>query len=274
MKRRILTAALLLLIGHIMICPYEAHAATLGPACGLLNGGATVKVQDVTVPSSPVLIQDTTAVGVVELPYTATKSCYTYDITPTQGHDYMGIFTDESTPARVVPAYLSRYETYIDAPVSEAAGDDAATIWAYADRQITSAYTDEGTPRDMAGTGGAASIIIPAIASSPYSTTAVQKLPLKIVSGNTPTVTFTLGSNYTDWHVWFGCKKQITDTAYSLAVREATWTNAATGAGYITLTAAETDIAMTHICDTTVKKDAAVLTAARFTLVVEPAVFK
>jgi len=169
-------------------------------------------------------------------------------------------------------------------------GFSASDFWSYNDRKLTSALTDEETPRDMASTGAAdpsaiwhyverslteAPIILPSLQSSPYSTTATQKQTLPVIAGNTPTITWTFGQNYSGWTMQFGCKKQVGDAQpYSISLRDATWIDATKGQGAIDLSASDTNEVTKHICDVKLEKGGKGLTAGRFILDVQPAVIK
>lgn len=134
-------------------------------------------------------------------------------------------------------------------------GATAAEIWSYATRKLTSALTDEGTPRDMAGTGAAdpaaiwsyssrtltsVPFVLPPLTGTVYATITAQNQEVPIIRGDTPTVPFNLGSNFTGWTPKFAVKAELADVTYLVAIKDAVWTDAATGQGYVSLTAAET----------------------------------
>lgn len=83
-------------------------------------------------------------------------------------------------------------------------------------------------------------VALPALQGQVYTAVATQSKDVSIVRGDTPRITFDLGADYTGWTPRFGAKASPVDTSYVIAVKNATWTDASKGQGYVDLTATDT----------------------------------
>lgn len=111
-----------------------------------------------------------------------------------------------------------------------------------------------------------ASVVLPVMQGQVYTAVASQSREVVIIRGDTPRITFDLGADYTGWTPKFGAKAKPKDSAYIIAVREATWTDATKGQGYVDLTAADTATSRTLFGELELVNGDQHLTAMKFTL--------
>ncbi len=119
--------------------------------------------------------------------------------------------------------------------------------------------------------GGAASVVLPPIQGQVYTATAIEFQTVRVVQGDTPTITFNLGADYTGWTAEFGASL-APGGPLVMPVRNATWTDAALGQGNIALTAADTATPGSYYAELKLLNGSTVLTAIKFTVQVLPAV--
>lgn len=200
-----------------------------------------VRVFDVT---SATLVQDWTAMGVVERVVDAGLgiSNYYYTVMLNSGEAYIIDWRNRATPTQVASETLSNTDTWLDASVA-------------------------------AVSGGAASVVLPPIQGQVYTAVAVEQQTVRVVQGDTPTLTFNLGANYTGWTAEFGAALPL-GGALVMPVRNAAWTNAAQGQGNIALTAADTARPGSYYAELKLLNGAQVLTAIKFTVQVLPSVIQ
>ncbi|MBI5587708.1 MAG: hypothetical protein HY889_05000 [Deltaproteobacteria bacterium] len=153
----------------------------------------------------------------------------------------------------------------LDAPIS--------SIWSHSNRKLTSAYTDEGTPRDMAATGsgggGGTTVVVLPYSGSVQASYAKDGLMVEVIQGDSVSIPYDLATDLTGWTVRFGAKGSVADTAYAIAVKDITSfvTDLTNGRGLIPLTTAETSLAPgNYLGEIEIRKDNQVVTAMRFTV--------
>ena len=134
------------------------------------------------------------------------------------------------------------------------------------DTALTAAH-GSGSWQTGSGGGSSGSYVLPVMTGEVYTATAVQRRTVTLVQGDTPTLTFSLGSDYTGWTPWFGAKG-----AAVLATRQAQWVDAAVGQGSVMLSAADTAIAGYYEAEVELRNAGQILTAIKFTLHLIPQV--
>lgn len=82
---------------------------------------------------------------------------------------------------------------------------------------------------------------LPAMNARVYTATALQDREVELVSTDTPTITFTLGDDYTGWNAYFGAKLKESDDEYVIPEKLCIWSNVENGIGYVLLSSAETN---------------------------------
>lgn len=113
--------------------------------------------------------------------------------------------------------------------------------WTHATRKLTSALTDEVTPKDMA----TAVSVLP-FPGSVQASYAKDGQTVEIIQGDSVALPYDLGTDLTGWTVWFAAKTSVTEAAYSIAAKEitASVTDLVNGRGTIPITAAELNLAV------------------------------
>ena len=112
-------------------------------------------------------------------------------------------------------------------------------------------------------------VALPVVRGQVYTATAFQYADVRIVKGDTPTITFDLGADYTGWTVWFGAKENLSDSTSFITPRQASWTDVANGVGQIVLTSVETGTAGNYYGEIELRSGSQRLTAIRYRLVIE-----
>jgi hypothetical protein len=97
-----------------------------------------------------------------------------------------------------------------------------------------------------------------------YTPTAQQGRELRPKRGDTPTVPFSLGADYTGWTAHFGARRAPVDAEYSMEERECTWLDAAAGQGTFELTAEDTATVGVHHAEIELRNGDKTLTAMAF----------
>ena len=113
---------------------------------------------------------------------------------------------------------------------------------------------------------GDSAIVLPVMQGRVYTATAIQGREVVIVQGATPRITFDLDEDYTGWTPYFGAKASLADTVYVVNPKAGTWIDDDTGAGYVDLTAAETETAGKFLAEIELRNGDQRLTAMKFTL--------
>ncbi len=147
---------------------------------------------------------------------------------------------------------------YLNAPVSNA--PSASQIDAYL-----------SNVHGSGAWGGASSVALPVMQGQVYSAVATQYQSIKIVQGDTPSITFNLGANYTGWTPEFAASP-APGSPLSMPLRNAAWTSAALGEGQIALSASDTATPGIFMGELKLVNGSQVLTAMRFKIQVLPAV--
>jgi hypothetical protein len=114
------------------------------------------------------------------------------------------------------------------------------------------------------------SIVLPVMQGSAYTATATQQRTITVIQGDTPTITFDLGSNYTGWSGRFAAKASASDAGYAIPVRAAAWVDATRGTGKITLSSADTAATGRYLAELELSGSGQVLTALKFVLIIQP----
>ena len=146
-------------------------------------------------------------------------------------------------------------------------------IWTHATRKLTSAFTDEGAPRDMAATGagggeGSTIVVLP-FSGSVQASYAQEGLSVEIIQGDSISIPYDLATDLTGWNVLFAAKASLDVAEYSIEVKDitASLTDVLNGRGVIPLTAVETGLTPgSYIAEIEIRKGAEVITAMRFVL--------
>jgi hypothetical protein len=125
-----------------------------------------------------------------------------------------------------------------------------------------------------AGEGGGNTIIFPVMQGQVYTATAVQKRTVEIIRGDTPTISFNLGADYTGWTPYFGAKSALADTTYAINPKSGSWVNAALGTGTVELTATETATAGQYYAEIELRRGESKLTAMQYLLTILEDVIK
>jgi hypothetical protein len=169
-----------------------------------------------------------------------------YTAPPTVEQIQSGLATTQN-----VANAVTLIEAAITAAVPDVPTDDenAAAVWAYASRTITSAP-----------------VILPVIQGQVYTATAIQGAEVVIVQGDTPTITFDFDDDYTGWTPYFGAKAALADTVYAIDPKAGTWIDDALGQGTVVLTAAETATVGKYYAEIELRNGTQCLTAMKFTL--------
>ena len=138
-----------------------------------------------------------------------------------------------------------------------------AVIDAIAEAVAARLLTDHG-----AGQWGT-SVILPVMQGHVYTATAQQQRTVSVVQGDTPTITFDLGSDYTGWTPWFGAKGAVVITT-----RQAQWFNPAKGQGNVLLSVSDTTVVGSYDAEIELRNAAQskILTAIKFKLLIVPQV--
>ena len=145
---------------------------------------------------------------------------------------------------------------------------------------VSNAPTVQQIDTQLSGThgggawGAAASIVLPPVNGQVYTATATQYVPVKVYAGDTPTITFNLGTSYTGWTPEFAAKTSPASATYAMAVRDATWVNASAGQGTIALTATDTATPGIYRGELKLINGTQTLTAIEFVIQVLPAVIQ
>ena len=122
-----------------------------------------------------------------------------------------------------------------------------------------------------AGPWGAGTVAIPSMAVS-FSATMIDKRRLTIKQGDTPRISFNLGSDYTGWTPKFGAKEGYKSSTYSISPKIAVWSDSATGQGYIDLDSSDTSLAGDFIAEIQVSLGNQRLTPLEIQLTILPQV--
>lgn len=165
----------------------------------------------------------------------------------------------------------------VDTAVIGAAGAGLSAIpWNAAwDAEVQSECTDALNaydPPTKAEMDAHVPVVLPVMQGAVYTATTIQQREVRVVAGDTPTITFDLGADYSGWTAKFAAKASPDDQAYAMAVRECAWTDATAGEGYVTLSAADTAAPGVYRGEIELSLGAARLTALQFRLVVIPGV--
>jgi hypothetical protein len=166
---------------------------------------------------------------------------------------------EASTPQPEITEVSHGRYTFDAAPTVDIAGriDGGAGL------QVSLRYVDVlVSPADEV-TGSA--ILLPPMSVRAY-TTLSQSRTVVTTRGDTPTVTFDLGADYTGWAPYFAVKALIADPEYAIAPKVCTWSNAAIGMCYVDLTAEDTGTAGKYIAEIELRKGSKRLTVSRFAL--------
>ncbi|MBI5634862.1 MAG: hypothetical protein HZA15_15450 [Nitrospirae bacterium] len=150
------------------------------------------------------------------------------------------------------------------------------------DATLTAAHTyqidwrDAATPTKVASDTVTpdAAIVLPVMQGQIYTAVASQAREVVIIRGDTPRITFDLGAAYSGWTPKFGAKASPSDTAYVIAVKDATWTDATAGEGYVDLTAAETATVGKLSAEIELQNGTQRLTAIKFKLTIREDVIR
>ncbi|MFA5753991.1 MAG: BppU family phage baseplate upper protein, partial [Patescibacteria group bacterium] len=149
----------------------------------------------------------------------------------------------------------------------------AAAVWDY----LTSAITTTGSigkllKDNIDGKVSERGMILPVMQAQVYSATASQSADVKIVQGDTPTIPFDLGDDYSGWTPYFGAKESLDDTDYAITPKAGSWSDAIEGEGSVTLTTAETATPGKYLAEIELRNGDSRLTAIKFNLIIVRAV--
>ncbi len=111
----------------------------------------------------------------------------------------------------------------------------------------------------------AGSIILPVMQGEIYTATAMQGREVRIKRGDTPRITFDLGTACTGWTGRFGAKKTLSGN-YVIGPKNISWIDASKGQGYVDLDKTDTNHMGEHYAEIEIVKDEQTLTAMEFTL--------
>jgi hypothetical protein len=143
-------------------------------------------------------------------------------------------------------------------------GDLVSNIWSFVTRKLTSAFTDETTPRDMAVT---ASIVVP-IMQTPVHTAMINHRTVRIFRDNTLRLPFSVLGDFSGFTGRFAAKRSYDDTEYVFGPRTITWIDAGKGLGYIDLTAADTAAIGEYVAELELRNGDQCLTVELYNLTV------
>lgn len=193
------------------------------------------------------------------IPFTATLITSTYTLD--EVGDYISAIKaktdnlpDDPASESAVEEAIATAMSNIDIPTEE---ETAAAVWSYTSRLLSSVP-----------------IVLPVMQSQVYTATALQGREVVVVQGDTPTITFALGDDYTGWTPYFGAKAALADTAYVIDPKAGSWVDAALGQGTVALTAVETATVGKYYAEIELRNGDQRLTAMKFTLKIIGAVIK
>jgi hypothetical protein len=133
------------------------------------------------------------------------------------------------------------------------------------DAALTTAHGSGSWQRGIAG-----SYTLPVMQASVYTAVATATQKVRIVQGDTPTITFDLGADYTGWDAWFGARGR--DGEYAMPPRLVQWADDGLGQGAISLTTTDTAADGTFAAEIELRKAGQILTAMKYGIVVLPQV--
>lgn len=135
-----------------------------------------------------------------------------------------------------------------------------------------------GTVGQVIGASGP-SIVVPLVTGRQTTVSLVERTMLELKRGDTYRLTFSLGQDYTGWTPHFGAR--LYDYAgcdlgsiYSMAVRDAVWTDASIGAGYVDITSIDTTSVGAHLAELELRNGMAVNTREEYQIKVIDDVIK
>ncbi len=239
------------IIAILFLLAITGRAAATDNICAVgfaSNKEVSVNIYDATA-QSELLAYTSTGVAEYATGYGLSTYCYEGATVPTVCNKLILNWHDDSTPVAIAS------ETKIWDCAAAASSLTPAEIWAYINRSLTSpAY------------------VLPVMQGSIYNPVATPNKEVPVFRGDTPRIIFALfdsadkPADYTGWTPSFGAKAAPKDTAYAIAVKTATWTNAAKGQGYFELTATETAVSRSLFGELELVNGAQHLTAMKFTL--------
>ena len=103
---------------------------------------------------------------------------------------------------------------------------------------------------------------------------AIRSRELDIIRGDTPTLTFDLGADYTGTEAWYAAKVNPADTEYAIGPIQATWTDAAHGICTVSLTSAQNATVGKFFAELQLRNGDERLTVVQQTLNVKPDVIR
>lgn len=286
-KKLLALCSLLVALCSMLYAPVVS-AATVG-VCNMPSAGTVqVQIYDITTVAETVAW---TTTGVSERANGQGKSCYYYNAALTAGNEYQIDWKDNSSPIKTASEIIAEFQTMVDAKISTRstyAGGAVASVTApvtvgtNSDKAGYSLAVTPPTVTDIwgallpgaygAGTAGKIlgsypAVVLPVLQGQAYTAVAAQSKEISIIRGDTIRITFDLGTNYSaGWTPKFGAKSNPADTAYVIAVKDATWTDATKGQGYVDLTSTETGAVGRLYGEIELRNGAQRLTAIKFVL--------
>lgn len=174
-----------------------------------------------------------------------------------------------------VPAAVWGVTTRTLSSFGSLVSDIAAAVWNYLLTAITTAGSIGKLLNDnVDGKVSERGMILPVMTGRAYNATIIQNRKVEIVQGNTPRITFDLNDDYTGWTPYFGAKSKLADEEYAIDPKEATWSDAAEGQGYVDLTAADTATCGKYLGEIELRNGDSRHTPIKFTLIIVGAVIQ
>jgi hypothetical protein len=164
-----------------------------------------------------------------------------------------------------------------------AASSIASAVWNNGARTLTSNAYVNSTSIDLYlsskhGTGpwdAAGNVtVLPFQGAASYETVAQGK-DVHVTRGDSVAIPYSIGKDLTGWTVWFGAKTTPEDSAYALAPRDITAyvTDPSTGSGLISLSTADTDLAVRkYAAEVEIRNGTDVNTVLKFNLLIDAGV--
>lgn len=192
--------------------------------------------------------------------------------TDTLGDLALHITAPGSDPSDVMCRIVANIESdtfsRIGAPTGSSLSDDIRGIpippsAAQIDTQLSTTHGSGAWD----GTGGSGIVILPVMQGSVYTAVATESRTVRIVRGDSPSIMFDLGANYTGWTAYFGARS-TPRSAYIISETVCTWDDITKGQGHITLTATETKDARRLLAEIELRNGEQRLTAMKFELLI------
>jgi len=133
----------------------------------------------------------------------------------------------------------------------------SSKVWQNTTRKLTSAWTDETEPRDMAGIG---TFIFPPIETKLSFGYIKEGDVFRIIRGDSVIIPFNLAKDMTGYSIVFIAKNK----EHQIGPKEGQWNNINSGTGYISLSGLDTINKGSYLADIEFWKDQAKITIIRF----------